>query len=249
MAKQRHLNKAPITEAVIDYRVVPSPNVAIGALREALNELKGRFPLVDERVGYEYKAEFSKEGRNISQSSRDKGIEGFNARSGDGQKVAQFRLDGFTFNKLKPYTSWEEVFSEASALWELYKRAASPELVTRIAVRYLNHLALPRDVPPSTHITAPLPLPDALQRLFPLAHYLTRVVVTDAERGLFANIIQSLDQITEDKVVIILDIDAYKTFSVSASDQELKDTFANLREFKNRIFFENLTEKALEEYG
>ncbi len=63
--------------------------------------------------------------------------------SEDEVKLVQFRLDGFTFNRSKPYTSWEQVFPEAFGLWKEYVSLAAPEFVNRIAVRYINRLDLP----------------------------------------------------------------------------------------------------------
>src|SRR5436190_21056320 len=63
--------------------------------------------------------------------------------SEDEKAVVQFRLDGFTFNKLQPYSSWEEIFPETWRLWALYQSAIGNVQITRLAVRYINRLALP----------------------------------------------------------------------------------------------------------
>ena len=40
-------------------------------------------------------------------------VDGYVFTSADGKQVVQYRLDGFTFSRLRPYTRWEEVFAEA----------------------------------------------------------------------------------------------------------------------------------------
>src|SRR5258708_20692263 len=60
-----------------------------------------------------------------------------------GSLVAQFRIDGFTFSKLEPYTTWEEVFAEASRLWQLYVAKAQPPEGIRVAGRDINRLRVP----------------------------------------------------------------------------------------------------------
>ena len=78
------------------------------------------------------------------QSVTEHGIVGFQFRSADGLDIAQFRVDGFIYNRLKPYTSWDAIFPRATDLWEAYRRVAAPQMVTRLALRYLNRIDLPR---------------------------------------------------------------------------------------------------------
>ncbi len=46
------------------------------------------------------------------------------SKTPDRLNVAQFRRDGFTFNRLRPYTKWEEIRPEALRLWQLYTAKA-----------------------------------------------------------------------------------------------------------------------------
>src|SRR5258708_35248458 len=72
-----------------------------------------------------------------------------------GSLVAQFRIDGFTFSKLEPYTTWEEVFAEASRLWQLYVAKAQPPEVIRVAVGCINRLRVPGPADRSEDLAAP----------------------------------------------------------------------------------------------
>ena len=128
MAEYRHLNNAPITEAIIDLQVrFPSGFQAekFSSLRETLHD---QYPDVEERRritgGFGIEA-----GKPVVQPPVDKGIDGYLFRSADNTEVAQFRKDGFTFSRLKPYTCWEDILAEAKNLWGLYVATASPELV------------------------------------------------------------------------------------------------------------------------
>ena len=73
----------------------------------------------------------------VSQSSAG-GPDGYLFTSVDGRQVVQARLDGFTFSRLKPYDKWESLRDEARELWQHYVQIASPETVTRVALRYIN---------------------------------------------------------------------------------------------------------------
>ena len=59
------------------------------------------------------------------------------------REMIQLRVDGFTFNRLKPYTSWEKIFPRAYRFWKKYLDCVEPVGVTRLATRYINALDVP----------------------------------------------------------------------------------------------------------
>ena len=61
-------------------------------------------------------------------------------KSHDGLSIAQFRIDGFTYNRLRPYPSWEDILPEAIRLWRIYVATVVPEGIARAAVRYVTAL-------------------------------------------------------------------------------------------------------------
>ena len=63
-------------------------------------------------------------------------------RSQDDLTVAQFRADGFTMNRLKPYTGWAMLLPQVLDLWDAYVTVAQPAHVARVALRYINRLDL-----------------------------------------------------------------------------------------------------------
>lgn len=73
------------------------------------------------------------------------GLQGVFFTSEDDKQTAQLRVDGFTLNRLKPYPNWDDLFSQAKMLWTLYIGVAQPVAVTRLALRYINHIQLPRE--------------------------------------------------------------------------------------------------------
>lgn len=181
------------------------------------------------------------EGKPILEPDEDKGIRGYRFTSRNKKEVAQFRIDGFTFSRLHPYTKWEKVLGEAKKLWELYSLKASPQVVERISVHYINRLEIPlplRDL--EDYLTASPALPKTLPQK--LSQFLIRLVVH--EKDLVASIIQALVESPKpEHIGIILDIDVFKENIKGISDENIWSTFNRLRVLKNRIFFELITEK------
>ena len=243
MAEVRYLNNAPITEAIIDFRVKLPSEFKVEAFLELKSTIGDRFQKVEERKLFS--SQFGlKKGKPQPPSAEYHGVHGYFFRPETDKKVVQFRIDGFTFSRLKPYTNWEELFSEAKELWAMYCDIAQPEAVTRLAVRFINHINIPLPIDDlSDYFTASPKIPDNIKGV--ISGFLSKVVVYDQEMDVATNIVQALEKSTKpDKhITVVLDIDSYKTGDFSVSNGEIWDIFANLRIVKNQIFFSSITDE------
>ncbi len=243
MPEPRHLKNAPITEAIIDFRVKARPDLKAIEFAHVRSQLADRFPKLDERRGFEATVELGRGGSRAA--ARDLGLQGYFFKSADEKKVVQFRIDGFTFNKLRPYTKWEDIFPQAMEIWQLFWRVARPEVVTRLALRYINHIPLPPTLKDyDDYLRASPPIPPELPQY--LSGFLSRITVHDPETDVAANIAQALEtNPVAGTITVILDIDAYKQGEYSPEEPAIAETFQQLRRFKNDIFFNSLTDKTL----
>jgi len=243
MADVRHLNNAPITEAIIDFRVKLPSAFKVETFLELKKTLGHRFPKVEDRKLFTSQFKITK-GEPQPPSSEYHGIQGYFFRPETEIKVAQFRIDGFTFSRLKPYTNWEEMFEEARELWGMYNGITQPEAVTRIAVRYINHINIPLPIDDlSDFFTASPKIPDNIQGV--ISGFLSKVIVYDQEMDVATNIVQALEKSTKpDKhITIVLDIDSFKTGDFNVNNGEMWEIFAHLRNTKNQIFFSSITDE------
>lgn len=245
MAKQRHLNKAPITEALIDFQVKLRSGFNIVEFSSLQQTLHDTYPTMKERrrVEVEFNVAGKVEGSKVETTHKDPWLHGYWFCSHDGKNVVQFREDGFTFNRLHPYTTWEDVSAEAERLWGVYLVKAPVELVTRIAVRYINHMSLPLPITDfAKYLTAPPSIPTTLPQ--EVSQFLTRMIVHDRESGAIANITQALQKSElPGHATIVLDIDVYRLQESGFNAEEVRPILEQLRHLKNRIFFDSLTEE------
>jgi uncharacterized protein (TIGR04255 family) len=244
MAQPRHLQRAPITEAIIDFRVKARKDLDPQAFLSLRAELAGVFPEVEERRGVETTFQLVVS-EGLTPQTRDLGLHAVFYKSADAKNVAQFRVDGFTFNRLKPYTSWAQILPLALWLWRRYAETARPELVTRIALRYINHIRLPSTLRSfETYLTAPPRIPRELPQT--ISGFLSRVVLHDVQAELAATLTQALEgDLTTTTSTVILDIDAYRVADLQPADRGIDDTLRALHDFKNRIFFSSVTEETV----
>lgn len=141
MSERVHYSNAPITEAIIDLRIVPAQGFSVEdltALREIVAE---RYPnQEEEHVQYQ---QMSFVGTDLLQTGGGHQVNGFRFTSGDKRATFYARLDGFAFSIRAPYDRWESFRDEARGLWDLYCSVAMPEGVTRSAMRYINRIDIP----------------------------------------------------------------------------------------------------------
>ncbi len=247
MAKiRKHLKNAPLKEAVIDLRTSLAEDISGERFLELKDVLSADYPKVQERR--EMKAEF-KVGEGQARTIQ-LGVHGIWFTSEDDGQIAQFRRDGFTFSRLRPYTRWKHVFPEALRMWGHYLDIAPVHEVTRVALRYINRINLPLPVGDfGNHFTAPPEIPEGLPQS--LAGFICRVLMVDEETGNLATVTQSLEKgLDEKSISIILDIDAYREGPpyFSKDEAELVPIFEELHAFKNRIFFGFITEQTAQRY-
>lgn len=246
MAKPRHLSRAPITEAIFDLRVKHSRTIDPDTFLPVHDHIRDQFPTREARQTS--RVTFTIGQRTSDFSSQQLGTQGYFFKSSDEKTIAQYRPDGFTLNRLNPYTSWDELFPQVMSLWRLYIQYGSPESVTRIAARYINHIPmLEQAFDLAKVMTASPPLPPELPQFF--TSLLTRFSILDQSKSLAANVVQALENDPARNLpTLILDVDAYHQRNVPPGDIAVETIFAELHEFKNVLFFSLLTDETVKRF-
>ncbi len=120
MAIHRHLKNAPLTEALIDIRVSLPSIFDPEEFLSLSNDISEKYTKSEPRQLFT--ATFGLEaGKPFTKPTESKGIHGYICKSEDGKDVVQFRIDGFTFSRLNPYSEWGTVLSEAKRLWLIFE--------------------------------------------------------------------------------------------------------------------------------
>lgn len=241
VAQHRHLLKAPISEALIDVRVQPRADFQAQSFLSLREELSPRFPNAEERRGVTLQLAFG--GRDVSPKGEvvSHPVDGVFFRSGDGKVVAQFRADGFTFNRLRPYTSWGEIVPVATELFTKFLTISNPRLVTRVATRFINHLTLPsRNF--GRYLSVP---PHGVSGVAgDINGFINHVSVRHAS-GATVNFTQALDQPGgQIGPTILVDVDVFLAGEFESNPAALTETLPMLHDLKNSAFFAAITDDA-----
>lgn len=238
----------PIREAVVDIRIDPLDSSYLQQLEELHHEVKTQFP--DKKTRPSWRGTLKLHDHDILVESETFTPDGFLYSSADAQKTVQFRLNGFTYNCLKPYPpkGWPVVRSDAMRWWEVYFGVATPKNVSRIGLRYINEIQIPKaPIKLEEYLKKPPTVPDELPNQ--LEHFLTRVVIPYpfADTMAHAVITQSLaEHQTQGTTSIILDIDVLTTTKLAADTNSIFAVLDEFRALKNMIFKNSITSKTEE---
>ncbi len=246
MQVQRRYNKPPITEAVIDLRVNLPEGFTVDKLNAIHSRISENFPTIEpfyKGVG----AISYQPGEAFKVDTSEKQI-GYWFRSEDNLQTFQASLEGFSFNRLAPYESWEAFSGDAKKLWEIYKEFCSPTHVTRVAVRYINQINIPaheltelkdylKTVPEVSH---ELPQ-NALQTFF----MQLQIPQSDLDCMLIINEAIA-PPVNPEFVSVILDLDLFRQQIWNSDDEEIWGFLEKLRDRKNEVFEASITDKTRE---
>lgn len=238
------LSKAPIHEAVIDFRLsVPKEEVR-SELAELAKTLSSEYPIVEEQTSFEGALKVGPGQQKWE--SHGGSFMAFKLRCPDRRRVVQLRTVGFTLSHYRPYDSWDAMFQEAWQLWERYVAAAAPEEVGRVATRFINRLELPANFDTADYFTTDVSTPDGLPDVVTAFNYFYVMQVAPLT---LANVrLATNPSETEEQALVVLDIDCYTRGSFAPNSRELPVELGKLRTLKNQVFFRTLTPMALELY-
>lgn len=236
MAEPRELARPPITEALIDIRILADTVITVDQLTPLREELRDTFPKVDERrkMTGEFRIE---NGKLLPPTTRDLGFHGLWLMSADDTRIVQFRTDGFTFNNvgLGHYMGGEALVDEALRLWSRYAEVVHASSVVRVALRYLNRLEIPIASGEEfrTYLTSPPELPEKAPQK--VSNFLTRIVAHDGT-GAHAVVTQKLDATMDPLQPVLIDLDVVFSLEdgIPPTADAIRPYLDMLRDLKNR---------------
>lgn len=245
MAKPRPLSKAPVLEALFDIRAVLPPSFKIESLADLAKRFRDTYPNVT--ALHRFEAQFAvTEGKPEIRPTPVDTVAGYLCKSSDERTIVQFRGDGFTLNRLAPYTSWDALIPEALRLWTAYAEYCHPESVPRVAVRYINKIVLP-DFKSLAERLAWVPnLPPEVPGT--LATSLIRVETHEDETRITSIVTQSIEKGLTSTFSALLDTDVFQQAEFVERLEEIPEVLASLRQVKNRVFFSCLTDMGVASY-
>ena len=238
-----HLSKAPIVEAVIDFRALPTTPCEQGQFEAYFRKEFTDFPAfqVHNQVNYHLKAQSGNQPEVVQPTSWWQGLA---FHSADKLRIAQCQRDGFSLSRLPGYPKWEEFASEALNLWSKYAALTKPIEIQRIGVRFINRIPIPVHAGDLSDYL--INAPKAWDSFpVPFASFVHSDTFSVPDTNYLIHVVRALQppDTTSDLPAIILDTDI-STRSPSSTDPKVLETrLREMRWLKNKVFFASIAKK------
>lgn len=174
-------------------------------------------------------------------------IRAFQFLKEDEKQLVQVRATGYSFNRLSPYTSFDDYVPEILRTWNLYREVASPIQIKTVRLRYINSIKLPFTegrIELDEYLQAGPRLPDE-DRLVVLG-FLNQYAAVETETGHQVNAVLTAQRPDHDLLPIIFDNAASAAKPIQPEDlEQMKSTLEALRSLKNHVFRNTPTDKCL----
>lgn len=243
------LKNAPIVEAVLDIDCDVPPGFDLKSLEEkSRNAFREEYPKFRPVLLQQATIE-NKEGETPEVSVKSS-IGSFQFQKEDEKQLVQLRPQGFSFNRLAPYTSFDDYLPEIEKAWNLYLDVVTPVQIRAVRLRYINKLLLPLkdgNVELNDYLQVAPHLTDEENQSF--LSFLNQHAAVDKTTGNHINTVLSSQIVENGFLPVIFDncVTCYRTAKVDDWTYIL-ETVKSLRDLKNRIFTNTLTDKCLNLY-
>jgi uncharacterized protein (TIGR04255 family) len=242
------IQNPPIVEAVFDVDCDLPPGFDLAALE---GPSRTRFGDVYPKFQMQFMQELKLEtvaGAPPNMTTR-MAVQSLQFRHEDEKQIVQVRAQGFSFNRLAPYTSLDDYLPEIERTWRLYVDLVSPVQIRAIRLRYINRILLPLtasavDLAEFLKIGPRLPDEDGLV----LSGFLSQQSAIEKDTGLQVNLVLTAQDMVNEKLPVILDITVTSAAILAepADWLKMRPSIDALRTLKNRIFENTLTAKCIE---
>ncbi len=236
MSQYESFTNPPVEEAIITMRVRPldDPGALARTLAASERERYPGFEIIDPDL------------EPVSADELDGGSEGYRLVSPSGHDVIRITERAFAFHRLQPYEGWIPFVQRAREAWRAFSAAASPDGVQSLHLRYLNRLELPEPMREwGEYLLIRATIPESLER--GLSSYMATLNLEDSYVPARARVtLIALRRPEGSSIILDTDVRALSVFPGDPEDERIWRTLERMREFKNRVFFEGLTERAKE---
>jgi uncharacterized protein (TIGR04255 family) len=243
MTEPEILAHAPIAEALLDIQVRLPDQAEVENLQNVQSRLGDRFPTKQIRKSWSSQFEFRADAAPVAKAAE--GLDGYQFRSLDNKEVIQARMNGFAYSRLNPYIDWEHFSRAAKAAWNDYAAIMKPRSVTRIALRYINRILLPHPADLDEYLTTGPRIASTLPQSI-TTFFLRAVLQDDASKATVIITETNEEPTRELRLPLILDIDVFRVGMFTCDTEKLWTQFSPLRELKDRVFFESITDATKE---
>ena len=244
MLSRHKFTKPPLVEVVCDVDCDLSPNFDLAAKQD---KIKGAFAEDYPKVRRQFLREHtfsSKAPNQPPEISFNEALQAVQLYSADDRQLVQVRRGGFSFNRLAPYSTFDEYAPVICKAWDAFTDLVKPVQVRRIALRYINRISLPAPqgrVNLGEYLVHPPSLPMVNLEFSGFLHQHSGSDPVTKNR---VNIVLTLEAPMPDSFPLLFDIEAFSLCACPPPEWDsLLQKLTELRSLNNAIFLNTLTDQ------
>lgn len=174
----------------------------------------------------------------------DAKVAGFWYFSKDQKEKLEISNEGITYTSEAVYDGWDNFKTTVLKYFEIFKPILETVVIKRTSIRFVNQFEITEFNDPAQYFNTVISSTNDKKHLpYPLLKYGFRMTV-DVKEGVYSIINQNVDKKT-DKYTYIFDIDVLNRNNLLYTSETLGEVLEDLRNVKNTIFFNNITDKTI----
>jgi len=240
-----NLPRAPIVEGLVQMLFKPRQGAHMGDLKAFAERMRQRYPTCKDLR--EVRGQFTVTAVGDGAQSIASEVVGYRLERQEPNFVVHAKIGELLVSRLKQYKDWEELISETKLVLAEYASICAPEVIIRVATRFVNEIRLPlKDLDFDDYLAIGPRVPPSLPQL--VDQFWSRVVIPDPETGASIAMTQATGSSdpAANTLSILMDIDVYKEQELVTGEEKVWQLLGKMRDLKNRTFFGALTPKAIQ---
>lgn len=238
------LSRAPIAEAVIDFRVFSQHPWNPDKLKNSIKEIFPKAKKIEATNEFIYKVSLSGEPPKEERI----GCVGYKILCENERHIVQFNQKGFVLSWVKDYKDWPSFVDQVEIYWKMYCDLLFPDEVKRIGVRFINKMVI-KNEPPSLKEYYIYPPSEKQIDDWDLTNFLHKESFVVPQTQYKVTLIKTISRDPKGlNKAVIFDSDVYVVQSISCAWGSLSEHLCNIRDIKNKAFFGNIVKTKIEEY-
>lgn len=239
----KQLKNPPITEAIfaISFKEALSQEKLL--LFSETDYVKSNYPTNNPSLVVEF-SQKEKQDPKISHKSEGyllKGKKGFDRAI----QVMPTMLSYHNFNK---YAGWDELYKELKEVWAIFFTTVARTRISQLSVRYLNQI--PIDLPMESGFAEYIQLlpqvPGGIRS--DINNFFIQINVPNEDNDLEGIVTETIIDQSKEKIKVLIDLSVVKKGDFECDSREIWDSFTKIRDFKDTLFFNCITEKTEQKF-
>lgn len=173
-------------------------------------------------------------------------ITGYTYFAKDQKYKLMITKDSLIFVDENPYQGWDHFVGEVKIYLDIFNEFLGSLIIRRVSVRFINNFTLGEFEDPTEYFKTMVSTTEDVEFSYPVVKYGFSLTFDVPNSNIFAQVKQGLHDNTEKGVDYVFDIDVIEQTNLMFDTESITSTLDNLRDVKNNIFFENITDKTIQ---